>query len=42
MTDDLRTNQEPLLLYDVRNLRAADGFRNNRLSLEDWAIIYSN
>ena len=38
MADALRVNQEPLLLYDVRNPAAADGFRNNRLSLEDWEV----
>lgn len=38
MTDTLRSNQEPLLLYDVRNPSAADGFKNNRHSLEDWQI----
>ena len=38
MTDSLRANMEPLLLYDVKNPNAADGFQNNRLSLEDWAI----
>ena len=38
IADALRVNQEPLLLYDVRNPAAADGFRNNRLSLEDWEV----
>ena len=38
MTEALRANQEPLLLYDVRNPKAAEGFKNNRLSLEDWGI----
>ena len=38
MTDSLRMNQELLLLYEVRNTKVADGFKNNRLSLEDWCI----
>ena len=38
MTDSLRVNQEPLLLYEVRNAKVAEGFKNNRLSLEDWNI----
>jgi hypothetical protein len=38
MTDSLRVNQEPLLVYEVRNAKLADGFNNNRLSLEDWSI----
>jgi hypothetical protein len=38
MTDSLRVNQEPLLVYEVRNVKVADGFKNNRLSLEDWSI----
>ena len=38
MTDSLRVNQEPLLLYEVRNAKVAEGFKNNRLSLEDWSI----
>ena len=38
MTDSLRVNQEQLLLYEVRNAKVADGFKNNRLSLEDWCI----
>ena len=39
MCESLRANQEPLLLYDVRNPNAAQGFKDNRLSLEDWSII---
>jgi hypothetical protein len=38
MTDSLRVNQEPLLVYEVRNAKVADSFKNNRLSLEDWSI----
>ena len=38
MTNALRINNEPLLLYDVRNPRAAKGFKDNRYSLEDWSI----
>lgn len=38
MCNSLRINQEALLLYDVRNPRAAKGFSDNRLSLEDWEI----
>ncbi len=38
MTDSLRVNQEPLLLYEVRKEKVAEGFKNNRLSLEDWSI----
>ena len=36
MTDSLRVNQEPLLLYEVRKEKVAEGFKDNRLSLEDW------
>jgi hypothetical protein len=38
MTDSLRVNQEPLFVYEVRNAKVANGFKNNRLSLEDWII----
>ena len=38
MTDSLSVNQEPLFVYEVRNAKVADGFKNNRLSLEDWSI----
>ena len=38
MTDSLRVNQEPLLLYEVRKEKVAEGFKDNRLSLEDWNI----
>ena len=38
MTDSLSVNQEPLLVYEVRNAKVADGFKNNRLLLEDWSI----
>jgi hypothetical protein len=38
MTDSLRVNQEQLLLYEVCNTKVANGFKNNRLSLEDWCI----
>ncbi|KAL1504112.1 hypothetical protein AB1Y20_010522 [Prymnesium parvum] len=38
MCNSLCINQEPLLLYDVRNSTAAKGFKDNRYSLEDWQI----
>ncbi len=38
MTESLHVNQEPLLVYEVRNAKLANGFNNNRLSLEDWSI----
>ena len=38
MANTLRINNEPLLLYDVRNPNPAKGFTNNRYSLEDWTI----
>ena len=38
MTDSLRENMEPLVLYDVRNPKPAEGFKENRYSLEDWEI----
>lgn len=38
MCNSLRINQEPLLLFDIRNPDAAAGFKNNRYSLEDWLI----
>ena len=38
MAESLRANNEPLLLYDVRNPNAANGFTANRYSLEDWQI----
>ena len=38
MTDSLRVNQESLLLHEVRNTKVANGFKNNRLLLEDWCI----
>lgn len=38
MANSLRINQEALLFYDVRNSAAAEGFKNNRYSLEDWTI----
>lgn len=38
MCNSLRINQEALLLYDVKNQKAAKGFTDNRFSLEDWEI----
>lgn len=38
MANTLRINQEALLLYDVRNPKAAQGFKDNRYSLEDWQV----
>lgn len=38
MCNSLRINQEALLLYDVRNRRAAKGFTDNRFSLADWEV----
>ena len=38
MTDSLRVNQEPLLLCDVKNSKAAKGFKDDRCSIEDWSI----
>ena len=38
MADCVRINNEPLLLYDVKNPKAAKGFTDNRYSLDDWSI----
>ena len=38
MANTLRINNEALLLYDVRNPKAATGFLDNRFALADWSI----
>ena len=38
MANSLRISMEALLLYDIRSPKAAQGFKDNRYSLEDWKI----
>lgn len=38
MCNSLRINQEALLLYDIRNPKAAKSFTENRFSLADWEV----